>query len=585
MPARGEQVLGGRMKHIRSFILVATSLGLIHCSKAPSTKWTQTPAPQKESDLGYIVTATTAEMEAVQANLPQAKIRRLNETLFEVSNVDAHILKSFLTHKNLEKNQFVKTAIVKKANPVFKAKSTTPDAEQALQTCVKSDKAPELNIDINYNPETLTIELGEEVKITASATVNAEVGGDVRYIWDLDGTPDYSALKLEKGIAQEQTFKPDSVGEFRLVVIAQDKNLSCSFAIVPVLVTANPKPSTDQQLAKIPSTDKFVQLKAINATEAWTTTRGDGITIAVLDTGLNYNHPGIRDNIAWNTKENSQNLLDNDNNGFKNDFIGWDFVNGDNLPFDDAGHGSHVSGLIASPIMGVAPQAKILPIKILNAAGAGDMASIVAGIHYAVDRGAKIINMSLTLDDMSHQGAPPAMIDAIEYARSKNVLVLAAAGNGDDKGIGFNIEDRPNYPAAFDKDNLIAVSATAKGKITEYSNFSKKLVHLAAPGGEFFAGQPPEAQEPLFSLATLNPTDRPFAPMVGTSMATPVASGLAALVMSANSTLSLEKVRSIMMETGDSLDSLTNKTVSGKQINARKAVEKALDLKPASTLK
>ncbi|MBY0313923.1 MAG: S8 family serine peptidase [Bdellovibrionales bacterium] len=573
------------MKLIRSFIIVGVSFSLIHCSKK-SSPWETMPAPQKESDLGYIVTATESEMTKLQSQIPGAKVRRLSVNIFEVSKVDPRTLTSFLTNKSITKNQLIEGTLHKLDMPSFKAKETSQDASLAIETCQASEVAPDMELDININPDTLTVELGQEVKITATATAHESVGGDVRILWDVVAVPSFSSFKIEKGIAAEQTFTPDSVGMYRFAVIAQDKNLSCSLAVVPVFVTANPAVSQDLQLAQIPTADKFVQLTSIEAPQAWNMAQGEGIVVAVIDTGLNYNHPGIRENIAFNTKDLNSDDSDNDGNTFKNDFMGWDFVNGDNLPFDDEGHGSHVSGLVASPIMGVAPKAKILPIKALNAGGSSDLGSIVAAVRYAVDAGAHVINMSLSFEDVNQQGEPAQMREAIEYARSKNVVVLAASGNGNAKnGIGYDIEEIPNYPASFQMDNVISVAATAKGKITGYSNFNSKRVHLAAPGGSFVPGQAMEEQELLFSLATLNPADRPFAPSMGTSMATPVAAGLVALMLSANPTLNPVEVRDIMMNTGDRIETLVGKTVSGNQINAKKALLKALDLKLAQVSK
>lgn len=151
---------------------------------------------------------------------------------------------------------------------------------------------------------------------------------------------------------------------------------------------------------------------------------------------------------------------------------------------------------------------------------------------------------------------------------------MAAAGNGDENGVGLDIKLRPTYPAAFTLDNVITVAATALNQITSYSNFNSELVHVAAPGGN--------EQEFVVSLSTTNPANSPLAGQAGTSMACPVTAGVVALMLSADQTnMSLSQIRQILMDTGDDLPSLAGKTISGKQVNAARAVQAVLDLQPA----
>jgi subtilisin family serine protease len=555
----------------RIVLIAVLSASLLHCSKK-SVNYTQKPAPTAEENLGYIVSATDAEIQKISLDLPTANIRAVspNHGIFEISGATADDLTSRLSNKQIDKNAFIQAKNFTKSEISLTrlAQNTSADALSALKSCQTTKTAPSAEIDISYSVDTLTVDLGESVKISAVGKANALVGGDVRLLWDIL-PPESSKQSFATGIASEQGFTPDSVGFYRIAVVAQGKDLSCAIQIVPLFVTANPLLKSVPLPSKLPPLSAFVQLSTIQAQEAWATSKGQGAVIAVVDTGLNYNHPGINANIAFNSNDPDDGN-DEDKNGFTDDFMGWDFINGDKLPFDDEGHGTHVSGLIASSIMGVAPQAKVIPIKALNAAGSSDLATITGAILYAVDSGAQIINASIGFSDMA--SAPTQLLKALEYAKSKNVLFISAAGNGDASGIGYDIKIHPDYPAAFQDDNLIAVAATARGKITSYSNFSNEFVQLGAPGGDEL--------EPLFSLATQNADSHAFVPMVGTSMATPVTCGVAALILGANPNLNPLEIKNILMTSGTDMASLKDKTVSGKQINAKNAVKMALDQKP-----
>jgi subtilisin family serine protease len=360
------------------------------------------------------------------------------------------------------------------------------------------------------------------------------------------------------------------VGLYQFAVIAQGDDSSCSADVIEVMVTANPEKSDNLEVVGTPDSSLFKHLDQIHARQAWAQSRGRDSIVAVVDTGVNYNHPSLRDRIVIKTAEQEA----ADGNDFNGDTMGWDFVNGDNRPFDDEGHGSHVSGLVASSFAGVAPDAKILPVKVMDAAGTGDLASVIAGILYAVNNGAQIINLSLGFD---LPFAPIPMVSALRVARDKGVLVFVAAGNGDPMtGLGYDIGVRPSQPASVRLENMMTIAATGEGVLTSYSNFSAKLVDMAAPGGD--------DNEPVVSLSTLNPENIELNEEVGTSMATPVVSGVAALLLSANPSLTPAQAIAILKETGDELPSLAGKTVTGKQVNAQAAVQKALDLNPAQQM-
>jgi thermitase len=234
-------------------------------------------------------------------------------------------------------------------------------------------------------------------------------------------------------------------------------------------------------------------LASIAATAAWDVTKGTNtVVVAVVDTGVDYYHPDLAGRVDT-----------------ENDY---DFVNGDLDAFDDNGHGTHVSGIVAATmdnaigVTGVAPECRILPVKVLSAAGWGDSAGVAAGIQYAADHGAKVINLSLEGTADRLMGA------AVVYARSKGCLVVAAVGN-DGSSTGAS------YPARYP--GVVGVGAADRyGARASFSNYGTG-VDVAAPGVGVFS--------------TL-PGDR-YGNMSGTSMASPFVAGVAALLFSSEPSL------------------------------------------------
>lgn len=289
----------------------------------------------------------------------------------------------------------------------------------------------------------------------------------------------------------------------------------------------------------------FAHLKQIGADDLGAF-QGEGVTIAIIDTGVYYNHPHLSPNIKTNQQEQNGDGVDNDSNGFKDDFIGWDFYNGDSLPMDDNGHGTHVAGLAAGTLSGVAPKAKILPIKVLGSTGSGDLATIAQGILYAIDQGADIINLSLGGSVPSLTEDLKKLINSVKFAEQNDSLIIAASGNGGSDGVGDCNDGAPIYPANIDSNNIISVAAVNQyNKITNYSNYGVETVDVAAPGGDQFTGA-------LLSTGLPNCTgpcqsyDAVYAESIGTSMAAPIVAGIAALVKSKNLNLSFLEIKNVL---------------------------------------
>lgn len=255
---------------------------------------------------------------------------------------------------------------------------------------------------------------------------------------------------------------------------------------------------------------------------------GSGVVVAVLDTGVDYNHPALKDYVWTNAGEIPGNQIDDDNNGFVDDVHGFDFESDEGDPMDGDAHGTHVAGTIASAedpttgAVGVAPGAKVMAVRIIGRQQMGFISDAVAGIQYAVDNGAKILSNSWRVY-RSWSNFDPSdenielLRKAIEYAGEKGAIFVAAAGNE-----GRNIDNHQDamYPGGFTGlTNLLVVAASDSKDLPAYfSNFGIVRVTVAAPGVD---------------IVSTVPGGR-FQGMSGTSMATPLVSGVLARGMSAD---------------------------------------------------
>lgn len=314
----------------------------------------------------------------------------------------------------------------------------------------------------------------------------------------------------------------------------------------------------------------------ISMSSAWDIARDNsGLVVAVLDSRIDYTHPDLAGNIWANPGEPScSGAADNDHDGFQADCRGWNFVDNNNNPMDDNGHGTHVSGTIGAVgnnslgIAGLMWNVKIMPLKVLNAEGEGAVSDEIAAIQYAITKGAKIINASFEGNSSSKSNAE---MDAISAANAAGILFVAAAGNGDDKGIGSNNDSAAVYPGNYNLPNIVSVAATDQhDSLASFSNFGPNTVHVAAPGvsilstvpsGLLFCGVSPD---PGYELCD------------GTSMAAPHVTGLAGLISGYYPGLAPSQLRAMIMRYVDTLPALQGVIKSGGRINAYKAISSLL---------
>lgn len=309
-----------------------------------------------------------------------------------------------------------------------------------------------------------------------------------------------------------------------------------------------------------PDLSKAWGIAKVSADKAWAKQTGTkNVIVAVIDTGVDYNHPDLAFNMWRNPKAAAalRTGVDPFGEEVTGDVVGYDFANNDNLPYDDNQHGTHCAGTIGAVgndgkgISGVAQRVSIMAVKFLTGSGSGDTAGAIKSIDYAVSRGAKILSNSW--GGKGDDGSNGALKDAVVRAGQAGVLFVAAAGND-----GTDNDRDPVFPAAFDAPNMLTVAATSETDgMAFFSNRGAKSVHVGAPGTNVYSTAP----------------GGKYAKLSGTSMACPHVAGAAAVVWSQFPNADYAEVKRRLMESGDPIAALDGKTVTGKRINVQRAVE------------
>ena len=293
----------------------------------------------------------------------------------------------------------------------------------------------------------------------------------------------------------------------------------------------------------------------IDAPAAWAIHTGSRqVVAAVIDTGVDYLHPDLANNIWTNPGEIPGNSLDDDGNGFVDDVHGYDFVNNDGNPMDDNDHGTHCAGTIGAEgnnalgVVGVCWQVRIMGLKFLDASGGGSSADAVSCVQYATLMGARVLNNS-----WGGGGFSQALKDAIDAAGAAGIVFVAAAGNS-----GTDNDTTPQYPASYTSSNILAVINTDRSDLRASSScYGLTSVDLGAPGTSILSCQPGGG----------------YQLMSGTSMATPHVTGACALLLAANPLLTVEGIRQALLSTVD--PTLPGVCVSGGRMNLARALASA----------
>lgn len=389
---------------------------------------------------------------------------------------------------------------VVKLRSSLSAKASVQALSQELGASIKS-RIPHLNIVVIQRP---TIEIQSNVIKSLSQNPNVEIV-EPNYIYSINKTPndpDFSRLWGLRNVGQQDSDKRDGVAGID-----------------------------------------------VGAEQAWDITTGSkDVVVAVIDTGVDFNHPDLKENMWINEAEaNGQPGVDDDNNGVIDDIHGASFVDAKKPtgnPLDDHGHGSHCAGTIAGlgddgkGIVGVAWNARIMGVKFLSASGSGSLEGAIKAIDYASSMGARILSNS-----WGGGGHSEILKQAIERSNEAGTLFVAAAGNE-----ANNNDSSPTYPATYDVPNVISVAAIDnRGQIASFSNYGKTKVHVGAPGVNIYSSV----------------KGGKYASWSGTSMATPHVSGMAVLLASHEPHLTNIQMKERIVSTARPISGLRGKVKAG----------------------
>lgn len=301
----------------------------------------------------------------------------------------------------------------------------------------------------------------------------------------------------------------------------------------------------------------------IGALTAWDTTTGsDKVVVGVIDTGIDYTHEDLVDNMWVNDREIPNNGKDDDKNGIVDDYYGFNAVKNSGNPMDDQGHGTHCAGIIGAKgdngagIAGVNWNVRLMALKFLDENGSGRLNDALECVNYAVAMKKRGVNLRVLSNSWGGGGYSRALEDAIRLANDNDILFVAAAGND-----ASNNDRYPHYPSSYDVPNVVSVAALdANDSLASFSCYGKKSVHLAAPGVDVYSTVP--AAE--YGTGYMH--------FSGTSMATPYVSGAAALVLAQNPKLTTKELKARLLDSTVPVAELKGKTTTGGRLNVAQAL-------------
>jgi subtilisin family serine protease len=299
----------------------------------------------------------------------------------------------------------------------------------------------------------------------------------------------------------------------------------------------------------------------INVLKAWELTTGDDqIVVGVVDTGIDYSHPDLKTNMWVNDKEIPNNGIDDDGNGVIDDVYGYNAVADNGDPMDDNDHGTHCAGTIGAAgdngegIVGVNWKVKLMGLKFLAADGSGSLNNALEAINYAIEMKKRGVNIRILSNSWGGGDYSKALHDAIKELNKQGILFVAAAGNS-----ATDTDRYPHYPSSYQADNVLSVAAiNNQDNIASFSNYGAKSVHVGAPGVDVYS--------------TITGND--YAYFSGTSMATPHVSGVAALMLAHDPSLTPKEIINKIVTTATPVTALKGKTISGGRVNVYDAMTK-----------
>ncbi|MBT4792810.1 MAG: S8 family serine peptidase [Halobacteriovoraceae bacterium] len=301
---------------------------------------------------------------------------------------------------------------------------------------------------------------------------------------------------------------------------------------------------------------KGVKGADLNMLKAWNITKGHkDVVIAVIDTGVKWDHPELKSNMWVNSLEkNGQKGIDDDGNGYIDDIYGYDFSENDSDPMDEYGHGTHCAGIIGAThesgkIAGVMNKVSLMAVRMMDHKGRGKTEQSIKAVGYAVENGADVLSNS-----WGSRRHSKILEGILSKANDMGIVVVAAAGNS-----RFNDNDKiPTYPANYQVENIISVAAfNARDRHSAYSSYGKKTVHVAAPGTNIISTYiKKKRKKEIYKVAS------------GTSMAAPYISGLVGLLLSITNEYTPLEIKQRLITTSVPVAHMEDKSVSGGRVNA-----------------